>query len=55
MNRHFSKEDIQKAYRHLKRCSASLDIREMQIKITVRYPFTLVRMTIINKSTNDKC
>ena len=39
----------------MKGCSASLAIREMQIKTTVRYHFTLVRMAIINKSTNNKC
>jgi hypothetical protein len=55
LNRTFSKEEIQMAIKHIKKCSPSLAIKEMQIKTTLRFHFIPVRIPIISNTMNSRC
>jgi hypothetical protein len=55
LNKTFSKEEIQMAKKHMKKCSPSLATKEMQTKTTLRFHLTHVRIAIIKNTTNNRC
>jgi hypothetical protein len=55
LNSEFSKEEVQIDSKYMKKCSTSLAIKEMQIKITLRFHPTPVRMAIFKGNNNNKC
>jgi hypothetical protein len=55
LNRVFSKEEVQTAKKHMMKCSPSLAVKEMKMKITLKAYLTPIRMTIIKNTNNNKC